>query len=59
MAAMVFGLIVGTIAVLQGVAWLGSRRTRPRTLAGAALATAGMLAVIAALLTGLVPGFWS
>lgn len=59
LAAMVLGLVVGTIALLQGVAWLGRRRGRPRALAGAALATSGMLVLIAALLTGLVPGFWS
>lgn len=59
LAAMVLGFLVGTIALLQGVAWLGPRRGRPRVLAGAALATSGMLVLIAALLTGLVPGFWS
>ena len=59
LAVMVLGLLVGTIALLQGVAWLGPRRGRPRALAGATLATAGMLVLIGALLTGLVPGFWS
>ena len=58
-AAMVLGFVAATIALLQGVAWLGARRGRPRALAGAALAIAGMLALIGALLTGLVPGFWS
>ena len=58
-AAMVLGLVTGTIALLQGAAWLGPRRGRPRALAGAALATTGVLVMIAALLTGLVPGFWS
>ncbi|MBL4689165.1 MAG: hypothetical protein JKY37_31525 [Nannocystaceae bacterium] len=50
--------LVGMIATLQGAAWLGPRRARPRPVVGAALLVAGLLVSGVALLALLVPGFW-
>lgn len=52
-------LATGLVAILQGAAWLGPRKRRPRALAGATLATLGVLAFGLSLLHLCAPGFFA
>ena len=51
---------VGLVALVQGVAWLGSTRTSPaRRGLGSVLAPLGLLLLSGAVVHLLVPGFWT
>lgn len=54
----IVGIVVGLVALLQGVAWLGPREGPPRALAGAALAAGGLLLALLAMLGQLAPDFY-
>lgn len=53
------GALVGLVAMIQGVAWLGGARTgRRRRMQGGALAPIGLALFVLSLLHLLVPEFW-
>ena len=50
--------LVGLVALVQGVAWLGPRRATPRPIRGGVLASGGLLLLGLSLLLGFVPDFF-